>query len=116
MAIKNRVISATEKEQLRQKLNRRRKIVKAISKLTWLLVFAASIGIYYVVNSFGVVPENLMKYLRIGLIVFNVFFAIFAWLPAVNNTNKIIQSSICGLLAAALCAGIIILPGYKGKL
>lgn len=111
-----RVISSTEKEQLRKKLNQRRKVVKAISKITWLAVFAASIGIYFVVKSFGVIPDKYLKLLVIVLAVFNLFMAIFAWLPAVNNLNKMIQSTTCAVLAALLIAGVIVLPSYKGRL
>jgi LCP family protein required for cell wall assembly len=111
-----KVISSTEKEQLRRKLSRRRKTVKLISKITWLALFAASIGIFFVVKSFGVIPDKYLKLLIIVLGVFNLFMAVFAWLPAVNNLNKTIQSCTCGVLAAVMLLGVIILPGYKGKL
>ena len=89
---------------------------QAISKITWLLVFAASIGIYFVVKSFGVIPDKYLKLLVIVLTAFNLFMAIFAWLPAVNNLNKLIQSITCGVLAALLIVGVIVLPSYKGRL
>ncbi|MCR5066818.1 MAG: LCP family protein [Erysipelotrichaceae bacterium] len=111
-----KVISSTEKEQLRKKLNRKRKTVKLFSKLTWLALFGASIGIYFAVKNFGIVPDKYMKILVIVLAVFNLLMAVFAWIPAVNNFNKITQSVICTLLAAALITGAVVLPSYKGKL
>ncbi|MBO4218327.1 MAG: LCP family protein [Erysipelotrichaceae bacterium] len=111
-----KVISSTEREQLRKKLNRRRKFVKAISKISWLALFAASIGIYFVVKSFGVIPDKYLKIMIIALGGFSLFMAIFAWIPAVNNLNKMIQTVTCTLLAAAMIAGIVILPTYKGMM
>lgn len=109
----------TESEKNQEKM-KRKKIVKwviyIISMVVMIGVMFHSKRLYDLLSSYTFLPTKYIDYLRYGLIGVNVFFSIFAFLPNVNNLNKILQSILCVALAYALAMANIIVPDYKGQL
>ncbi len=92
------------------------KAVKIISVIIMLITIGASVYAYQTVKGMGVLPQKYIDYILYGLIGFNVFFGLLAFIPKVSKLNKILQSVICTGVAAALIAASIIVPTYKGKI
>ena len=98
-----------ERVQLKRKLRKRRRMIKLIAKISWLLLLAASIGIYLVISHFGL-DKGSLRTIRIVLIILNLLLAVFAWLPSIRNSGKVLQSGLCLFLAAVMLFGIIDIP------
>ena len=98
-----------EKAQLKRRLRKRRRVIKLIAKISWLLLLAASIGIYLVISHFGL-DKGTLRTVRIILIILNLLLAVFAWLPSIRNSGKVLQSGLCLFLAAIMLFGIIDIP------
>ncbi len=111
--------SKKELEKKRKKL-KRKKIIKwiiyIISMVVMVGVMFHSKKLYDLVSSYTFLPGKYIDYLKYGLIGVNIFFSIFAFLPNVNNLNKILQSILCVGLAYALAMANIIIPDYKGQM
>ncbi|MDI9540345.1 MAG: LCP family protein [Bacillota bacterium] len=91
-------------------------IIYAVSMLVMTGVIFHSIKLYGLISSYTFLPEHYIKYLGYGLIGVNLFFCIFAFLPNVNNLNKILQSILCVILAYALAMANVIIPDYEGQM
>ncbi len=93
------------------------------SIFVYLLAVAVAIGtivasymVFKIVSGIGVLPQKYVDITLYSLIGVNVFFGIFAFLPNVNNLNKILQIIFEGLICAALVIGIVKIPKYQGRI
>ena len=75
-----------------------------------------SYRVYQLVSGIGVLPQKYIDITRYSLIGINVFFGIFAFLPNVNNLNKILQIIMEGIICAALVIGVVKIPEYQGRI
>ncbi len=106
-----------------EKNQRKMKLKKVFRWLVYIASVVLMIGVmfhskvlYDLVSSYTFLPEKYIKYLGYGLIGINIFFSIFAFLPNINNLNKILQSILCVVLAYGLAMANIIIPDYKGQM
>lgn len=90
-------------------------IIYGVSIVVMLGVMFHSKRLYDLISSYIFLPDKYIQYLAFGLLGINLFFAIFAFLPNVNNLNKILQSILCIVLAYALAMANIMVPNYKGQ-
>ncbi|MGI6607961.1 MAG: LCP family protein [Erysipelotrichaceae bacterium] len=107
--------------QKRKSKTKRKKIIRwviyIISMLIMIGVMFHSKRLYDLVSSYTFLPDKYIQYLTYGLIGVNIFFSIFAFLPNVNNLNKILQSILClGLAYGLVMANLVIIPNFKGQL
>ena len=75
-----------------------------------------SYRVYQLVRGIGVLPQKYIDITRYSLIGINIFFGIFAFLPNVNNLNKILQIIMEGIICAALVIGVVKIPEYQGRI
>ena len=90
--------------------------VYIISAIIMLVTIYLAYRTYALVSSYTFLPEKYIKICLYVLIGFCGFFSIIAFLPNVNNLNKILQSVICALLSVGLIMVNTYLPTIKGQL
>lgn len=109
-----------ELEKNKKKMKRKkiiRWVIYIISIVVMIGVMFHSIKLYELISSYTFLPVKYVKYIAYGLIGINAFFSIFAFLPNVNNLNKVLQSILClGLAYALVITTTIVLPDFKGQL
>ncbi|HPW54096.1 MAG TPA: hypothetical protein PK631_06935, partial [Erysipelotrichaceae bacterium] len=113
----------TEKRQLTPKqreliLKRRkkRKLIKQISLLTFLIMAASAVLLFIMIASFRFLPSKYLILIGVMLAVLVLISAIAALVPNIKAGIKVFQSILCSILAVLLIGGSIILPSYLGKL
>ncbi len=113
----------TEKRQLTPKqreliLKRRkkRKLIKQISLLTFLIMAASAVLLFIMIASFRFLPSKYLILIGVILAVLVLISAIAALVPNIKAGIKVFQSILCSILAVLLIGGSIILPSYLGKL
>ena len=104
------------KTKKKKKKGRPNGLVYLISVLVMLAMIFLSYKLYTLLAGYTFLPEKYIKLLKYVLIGLCCFFSIYAFLPNVNNLNKIIQIVLCGALCFGLFKGLEIVPTYKGKL
>ncbi|MBR0474906.1 MAG: LCP family protein [Erysipelotrichaceae bacterium] len=90
--------------------------VYILAVLVAIGTMVASYMVFKLVSGIGVLPKKYIDITMYVLIGINVFFSIFAFLPNVNNLNKILQILFEGIICAALVVGIIKIPEYQGRI
>ena len=105
------------KPKKKKKTSKRPNIfVYIIAALIMIATIYLSYRTYTLISSYTFLPEKYIKISLYVLIGFCGFFSIIAFLPNINNLNKILQSVICALLSVALVMVNIYLPTIKGQL
>ncbi len=111
-----KVISSSEKDELRKKLKKRRKVVKLISLITFIALVASSIAFYISVNSLSVLPSKYMTIIIVVLVVICLLFGALALIPGFRNGPKIFQSVVCVILAILMTIVAVVLPSYQSMI
>lgn len=111
-----------KKEEL-EKNKKKMKIKKIIRWVIYIISMTVMIGVmfhskqlYDLIASYTFLPEKYLKYLGYVLIGVNAFFSIIAFLPNINNLNKILQTILCLILAYSLVMVTTLVHDSKGQL